>query len=146
MPLPKERLQWIGIGAGAIVLAVFAIAFARGAIRVPTALRGKDLPPTVELTWTPAGATTLREFRGHLKLTDDRALDFTSYRFEVVEAGKTVGLPIEGMIGKQYESDVSLALLESYSGLVDKKEVHLKLSIADDAGQRTEIEKTVILK
>jgi len=137
--------MWTGIGTGVVALAAMAVFFARGWDIVPVR-PAKDNPPTIEFTWTPIGPTTLREFRGRLKMADDVALDFSTYRFEVVEAKKTVDLPIPGLSGKVYESDISLGLLESNAGVLGKKEIHIRISIADDAGQKTEIEKTVVLK
>ena len=73
--------------------------------------RNQDMPPVIEFTWTPLGVVDLKEFRGFLKMQDDYGLDFTTYRMHIAEIDKTYDLPIDGLIGKEYESPISLGLL-----------------------------------
>ena len=107
---------------------------------------GADQPPTVEFTWTPLGPTTLQEFKGRLAMKDDHSLDFKTYRFHIVELDKTLDMPIDGLVGSDYESDVYLSLLADDPRTYDLDRLTLEISIADDKGQRTSITRVVRLK
>ena len=108
--------------------------------------RDSDEPPTIEFTWTPAGAVDLKEMRGFLKIADDHSLDFTTYRLTIEELKKTVDLPIEGLIGKEYEQQVSFGLIADDPRLVGKDKITVTITIADDRGQKSEITRVISLK
>lgn len=108
-------------------------------------IREEDTPPRIEFTWTPLGPVDLKEMRGFLKLTDDYALDFTSYRMTVVELDRTFDLPIDGLIGREYETPISLSLLASDPSLYGKPKLTLRFTVSDDQGQRAELERTIHL-
>lgn len=108
--------------------------------------RKEDLPPVIDFTWTPVGPVDLREMKGFLTMRDDYALDFTTYQMKIVELDRTFGLPIDGVIGKDYEQMVSLSLFADNGTLLEKGRVTLQFSIADDKGQVTTIERVMKLK
>lgn len=130
-PTKKRNLT---IAAAAVLLVVAAIAARR---EFGLRLRPTDRPPQIEFSWSPAGApVTLRGFEGHLTMRDDWALDFTTYRLRIPEIGKEIDLPIEGMVGKSYESPIYLGLLDGNPALAGKTAITLEFSIADDKGQK----------
>lgn len=108
--------------------------------------RGTDRPPTIEFTWTPLGRVSLFEMQGHLKIVDDYALDFTTYRLTIKEIDKTIDLPIDGLVGREYEQDISLSYLANNAILNSKKTVTLEFSISDDVGQKATVVKEIKLK
>jgi hypothetical protein len=140
----KKTIKLLPLIAAVAVLAVMTTLVVRDGIR--QAAPGPDLPPAIDLTWTPLGPLDLRDFKGRLTMSDDRALDFTTYRFRIVELDKTVDLPIPGMIGKEYAQDVFLGLVAGDPKLADKSRLTIEVSVADDAGQTTSIRRVVRLK
>lgn len=108
--------------------------------------RGTDRPPTIEFTWTPIGRTTLFEMQGHLTIVDDYALDFTTYRLTIKEIKKTIDMPIDGLVGREYEQDISLSYLANDAVLNEKKTATLEFVISDDKGQETILVKEIKLK
>ncbi len=142
---PKRLVRNLAVAAAIFVLAATGTLFLLDWKKM-AAVRSEDLPPTIDFTWTPLGALDLKDFRGYLTMKDDYSLDFTTYRFTIVELNKTVDLPIPGMIGKEYDSPVSLALLADRPELAEKDRITVRISIADDKGQKTEIERTIRLK
>ncbi|MBI4457447.1 hypothetical protein HY633_00600 [Candidatus Uhrbacteria bacterium] len=105
-----------------------------------------DRPPEIDFTWTPEPPTMLEDIHGRLVMDDDYGLDFSTYRFRVIDIDKTVDLPIAGMIGKRYEQDVYLGLLRDNPVMAKLESVALEFSIADDAGQVTRLVKVIPLK
>ncbi len=143
-PLTPKRLSLL---LGLVVLAVMGTVILTDRSRLQrTCGVGEDLPPVIEFTWTPLGPLDLKDFRGFLKMRDDCALDFATYRFRIAELDKTLDLPIDGMIGREYESPVALGLLADNPKLADKDRLTIEISVADDKGQETKIERTVRLK
>ena len=108
--------------------------------------RGTDHPPDIEFTWTPVGRVDLREMQAKLKITDDYGIDFSTYRFTIVELKKTMDLPIPGLVGREYEQDVSFSMLADNAILQVARQATIQISVADDAGQETSIEKVIKLK
>lgn len=108
--------------------------------------RLKDEPPQIEFTWTPLGPLDLREMKGRLTMSDDHGLDFTTYRFKIVELDKTVDMPIDGLVGKEYESSVYLGLLADDPRLLELDRLTLEITVADDSGQKMTISRVVRLK
>lgn len=108
--------------------------------------RPTDAPPQIEFTWTPLGPLTLQEFKGTLVLRDDFGLDFTTYRFRIVELDKTVDMPIEGLVGKEYETDIFLSWLAENPKILELDRLTIEISVADDRGQMTSISRVVRLK
>lgn len=108
--------------------------------------RDDDAPPRIDFTWSPAGPVSLKEMRAFLTIKDDYALDFTTYRMNLPDVNKTLDLPIEGLIGKEYEQSVSFSLIAEHPGLAGKDKMTVEISIADDRGQNTTITKIIQLK
>ena len=108
--------------------------------------RGEDNPPTIEFTWTPLGRIDLIDMRGKLILIDYYALDFESYTMRIVELKMENGIPVEGLIGRVFEQDVSLSTLHENAILAKKGEVTLEFYIKDDVGQEAFLSKTIKIK
>jgi hypothetical protein len=121
----------------AVAVLVVAGGFAlRGAVASRT--RGGDASPEIQFSWGyDSGEQTLRHFSGQLTMSDDWGLDFTTYRLRIPEANREIDLPIEGLVGKKYESPVYLGLLDGDASLKDKQELTLEFTIADDKGHST---------
>jgi hypothetical protein len=141
----KKGVRWLVTAVAVLVLGATGTIFlmqqkALGAKRL------EDLPPVIEFTWQPLGRLELKDFRGFLKMRDDYALDFTTYRFRIEELDKTLDLPIDGMIGREYESPVSLSLLSGDPRLAEKDQLNIEISIADDRGQEAVSRHTVLIK
>lgn len=105
-----------------------------------------DEPPRIVLTPVPEGEADLSTFKLHLRLTDDRALDFKTYRMTVGEIGRTIDMPVEGIIGRDYETDLSYSWLAGDARLAGSGRMTVTVSIADDRGQTTTVSKVIPLK
>ncbi|MEY4744936.1 MAG: hypothetical protein RL272_881 [Candidatus Parcubacteria bacterium] len=140
----KEKLTSAAVpmALGLAILAVMGL-IAASDTRKLTA-RSEDLPPRIEFTWSPAGAVDLKDMHGFLTLKDDYALDFKTYRMRLVEVDKTIDLPIDGLIGKDYEQPVSLGLVAGNPRLNGRLTV--EISIADDRGQKSTLTRVITLK
>lgn len=107
----------------------------------------RDNPPVIEFTWTPLGEVDLKTVVGHLKMSDDKALDFGTYRMTVMETGNTYDLPIQGgVIGRLYETDLRFSWLANNPNLLSSDRMTLNFSIADNAGHKTSLIKAIPLK
>ena len=142
-----QRIGWrrlLPIGGALLVLLVTTAIFVND-WRILNS-RDQDMPPVIEFTWSPLGTVDLKEFRGHLKIEDDYGLDFTTYRMRIVEMNKTYDLPIPGMMGKTYESPISLGLLLNNPDIVRTDQLTIQFSISDDQGQEAKLERVVKIK
>lgn len=108
--------------------------------------RSDDMPPRIEFSWSPAGAVSLREMRGFVTLKDDYGIDFKTYRMRLVEVDKTIDLPIDGLIGKDYEQAISFSLLADHPKLSGKDKLTVEIEVADDRGQRSTLTRIIGLK
>jgi len=143
-PRKSLRLAHFAFVAGVIVLVAMAVLSWRDARNV---LSGKgDTPPHIEFTWSPAGAVSLRDMRGMLSITDDRGIDFTTYRMHLVELDKTIDLPIPGIIGREYSQPISFSLIADHPRLVGKDKLTVEISVADDKGQVSTLTRVIDLK
>ena len=141
----KAVVRWVTLAAALAVLAGMAgIWYFDHPGRV-VGQRTKDEPPTIDLTWTPLGPARLQDFKGFLTLKDDYALDFKTYRFRLVELDRTLDMPIDGLVGKEYGSDIYLSLLANDPIAATLSRLTIEISIADDKGQKTTIDKVVRL-
>lgn len=140
----RNLLAAVPVLLAAAILSVMALIAGKDTKALMT--RKEDLPPTIDFTWSPAGAVTLKEMRGFLTMKDDYALDFTTYRLRIVELDKTVNLPIDGLIGKDYEQPISFGLLADDPRVVGLDKLTIRISVADDKGQKASIERVVKIK
>lgn len=140
----KDRLTTtaIPLGLGIAILVVMGFIITSDTKKLTA--RPEDLPPRIEFTWSPAGPVDLKEMRGYLSIKDDYGLDFKTYRMRLVEVDKTIDLPIEGLIGKEYEAPVSFALIADNPRLNGRLTV--EISIADDRGQKSTLTRVITLK
>jgi len=134
----------VAVLVGLVILLVMGVIITKDTRKLMT--RNDDLPPRIEFTWSPAGAVSLREMRGFLTLKDDYALDFTTYRMRLVEVDKTIDLPIDGLIGKDYEQSVSFSLLADNPKLYGKDKLTVEIEVADDRGQKSTLTRVISLK
>ncbi len=109
-------------------------------------VRVEDTPPVIDFTWAPTEPMDLRDLRGFLTMKDDYALVFKTYKMRIVELIKEWDLPIDGMIGKDYEQPISLGLIADKPEIQYARKVTVQFSISDDKGQRTTIERIIKLK
>jgi hypothetical protein len=105
-----------------------------------------DAPPQITLTWSPEGAVDLATMKAHLHITDDRALDFSTYRLTVGEINRTIDLPIAGLIGRDYETDLSFSWLAHDPRLAGAGQMTVTISISDDHGHKSSITRVIPLK
>lgn len=145
-PTAKNKLKMAALAASLTMLAVFGGLVIWDMLPQRPDARRSDAPPEIEFTWTPRRALTLDEFKGYLSMKDDHALDFSTYKFRIVELDKTIGLPIEGMIGKEYASDIHLSWLANDYRVLGSDQLTFEISISDDRGQNTSITRVVRLK
>jgi len=108
--------------------------------------RGEDKAPEVDFTWTPIGPVTLKEMVGHIHIKDDFALDFSRFDVRVVELDKTLEIMRDDVIGKEYEGDLFFAQFHEHPVLLKYGRMTLEISVADDRGQVTKIERVVKVK
>lgn len=146
MKYKKTTLAAIPVILAVGVLAAVALTASRDAR--PIFGRGSsDEPPTIEFTWSPAGAVSLMEMKAKLHLKDDHELDFPSYKMTLVEAGRELRLPLaDEIIGKEYEDTLSFSLIADDPQLYGEEKLTVQIEIADDRGQKTAIEKVIKLK
>ncbi len=140
----KDRLTStaVPLALGLVILVVMGFIITTDTRKLTA--RAEDLPPRIEFTWTPAGAVSLKEMRGFLTLKDDYGIDFKTYRMRLVELDKTIDLPIDGLIGKDYEQPVSFSLIANDSRLQGRLTV--EISVADDRGQKSTLIRVITLK
>jgi len=136
--------RWATFGAALAVLGVMGLIIIRDSRAMMT--RRDDLPPVVDFTWTPVEPADLREVRGFLSMKDDYGLDFKTYRMRIVEMDKEWGLPIDGLMGKDYEQPISLGLIDDRPEIADSRQVTIEFSIADDRGHATSITRVIRLR
>lgn len=142
----KRPARTISLVVSLVVLAVLGWFVLRDIGGRPAVSRSTDAPPEIEFTWTPRRALTLQEFKGLLVMKDDYALDFSTYHLRIVELERETSLPIEGLIGREYSSEVYLSWLAADPRVAVLERLTLEISIADDRGQKTEISRVVRLK
>jgi hypothetical protein len=146
-PFPAKALAArVPLALAVVVLAVIAATWHRDVSRLSE--RADDQPPTVGFTWSPAGTVDLEQFRGHLTLKDDHALDFKTYKMTFVELGRSIGLPLaDQLIGKEYDdANVYFSLIARDPKLSGKDKLTVQIEVADDAGQKTSVEKVISIK
>ncbi len=129
--------------AAAFVVGLLAVEYGKS---LQTMARGGDDPPTVDFTWTPVGRVDLKEMVGTVKLQDDHALNFSTYKITILELNREITLPVEGVIGRDYEQQISFAMFDGNLNLLKKQAMTIKIEVADDAGQHTAIQRIVKLK
>ena len=135
---------FVPLTLGLAILLVMAVIITKDTRALMT--RNEDLPPRIEFTWTPAGAVSLKEMRGFLTLKDDYALDFTTFRMRLVEIDKVIDLPIDGLIGKEYQAPVSFSLLADSPKLQDHHRLTVEIEVADDKGQKSSLTRVITLQ
>lgn len=142
----KEKLvsTAIPVGLSIAILAVMGLIATRDTRALTT--RHEDAPPHIEFTWSPAGPVSLREMKGFLSIKDDYGIDFSSYRMRLPELDKTLDLPIDGLIGKDYEQPISFSLLAGNPKLYGRDRLTVEISVADDRGQRSTLTRVIMLK
>jgi len=129
---------------GLAVLGVMGFVWQRDYQKLMT--RTEDTPPVIDFTWTPTEPSDLRDLRGFLTMKDDYALDFKTYKMRIVEMNKEWDLPIDGMIGRDYEQPISLGLIADKPEIQEARMVTIQFSISDDKGHRSTIERIIRLK
>ncbi|HTK05474.1 MAG TPA: hypothetical protein VL500_07850 [Candidatus Eisenbacteria bacterium] len=140
----KLKSSLIPIALAAAILVVMGLIVTRDTRKLMA--RGQDLPPRIEFTWNPAGPVSLLEMKGFLTIKDDYGIDFTTYRMRLPDLDKTMDLPIDGLIGKDYEQPVSFSLLADNPKLAGKDRLTVEISVADDRGQKSSLTRVIMLK
>jgi hypothetical protein len=128
-----------------VILAACLVHFMTRRTAAPTSAI-TDQPPVIEFTWTPDGPADLKTVTGHLKMTDDRALDFSSYLMTISEISRKFDFGVTGVIGREYETDLHFSWLANDQALAEAGQMTLIFEIADDAGHKAAITKTIPLK
>ncbi|MEY4723568.1 MAG: hypothetical protein RLZZ324_1081 [Candidatus Parcubacteria bacterium] len=142
----QTLIKRLPIALAIVILVVMTgIIITRGAASFS---RSTDAPPTIEFTWSPAGTVSLQDLRGHIHITDDHALNFKTYKMTLVEAKRTLPFPLaDQIIGKEYDDDrVYFSLLANDPQMSGKDKLTVQIEIADDAGQKTSIERVINIK
>ncbi|HTM68342.1 MAG TPA: hypothetical protein VL426_03515 [Candidatus Binatia bacterium] len=142
----KEKLTMsvVPIALAVAILAVMGLIVTRDDRRLSA--RKEDTPPRIEFTWSPAGPVSLREMKGFLTINDDYGIDFTTYRMRLPELDKTLDMPIDGLIGKDYEQPISFSLLADNPKLAGHDRLTVEISVADDRGQKSTLTRVIMLK
>jgi hypothetical protein len=144
---PARKTDWKRWATFAVALAVLGVmGFIMSRDSRASITRRDDLPPVIDFTWTPVEPDDLRDVRGFLSIKDDYGLDFRTYKMRVVEMNKEWGLPIDGLVGKDYEQPISLGLIADRPEIADSGQVTLEFSIADDRGQKSTITRVIRLR
>ncbi len=139
----SDNLRIISAVLATVILGVVGMTYVSDRLALDGGPRGTDQPPTIEFTWEPIGQPYLADIRGKVVMKDDRGLDFTTYAMTVVEAGKTLDLPIPGMLGKEYAQDISFAQFARNGDIIRKGEITVEFRIKDTAGQEAVLTKVV---
>lgn len=142
----KEKItaSAVSVALAIAILAVMGLIMTRDTRTLSA--RGDDAPPKIEFSWSPAGPVSLREMKGFLTIKDDYGIDFTSYRMRLPELDKTLDLPIDGLIGKDYEQPISFSLLADNPKLRGHDRLTVEISVADDRGQKATLTRVIMLK
>ncbi|KPJ85297.1 hypothetical protein AMJ57_03590 [Parcubacteria bacterium SG8_24] len=135
----------VALGLLALTAAVHLMVTRFPAGDTDTETLAPDRPPVIEFFSDSPAPRPLRVTRGRVRLEDDRGLDFSTYRMTAVELGRTIRLPIEGMLATEYEQDISLALLLTEPGAGRLEYITLEFFVADDSGQGTILSERVEL-
>jgi hypothetical protein len=105
-----------------------------------------DEPPRITFECSPPGEMDLRSTQCRLRLTDESGLDFSTYRMTIKEIGREFDMPIEGgMIGRDYESNISFGLLADNDDLISHGKMTVEFRISDISGKETTLEKPFLL-
>jgi len=140
----KLKTSAVPVALAAAILVVMGLIVTRDTKKLTA--RSEDLPPRIEFTWNPSGPVSLREMKGFLSIKDDYGIDFTTYRMRLPDLDKTLDLPIEGLIGTDYEQPVSFSLLAEHPQLAGKDRLTVEISVADDRGQKSTLTRVIMLK
>ncbi|OIO51779.1 hypothetical protein COY93_00970 [Candidatus Uhrbacteria bacterium CG_4_10_14_0_8_um_filter_58_22] len=140
----KSGMRWFfTFPALAIIAIVLILASSKYGKRISYLVRGQDDKPTIDFTWIPLGRVRLTEMVGQVFLEDDYALDFSTFKIEVVEIGKVLRIAREDLVGREYTDRVSFAQLAGNPEINMRGQMTLRISVADDRGQLTEIERVI---
>ncbi len=102
--------------------------------------------PSIAFDCEPFGEIDLKTAKCHLVMTDDKGLDFTTYRMTVKEIGRTFDMPVEGvLVGREYDTYLNFSWLADNITLTSGGKITVEFSIADDDGQKTVFEKSLLL-
>jgi len=138
----RRFFSWPIILAAVFVMALIVVEYGK---TLSLAARGTDNKPTVDFTWTPIGRVSLREMVGKIRVEDDYAIDFSTLKVEIVELRRTIDVTREDVIGKSFEQNMSFAMFDGNLELLKRGQMTLRISVADDVGQETVIERVVKL-
>ncbi|HCC21902.1 hypothetical protein A2480_00645 [Candidatus Uhrbacteria bacterium RIFOXYC2_FULL_47_19] len=140
----KSKRRWFfTLPALAIIAIVLILAASEYGKSLSYLIRGQDNKPTIDFTWTPLGRVRLTEMVGQVFLEDDYALDFSTFKIEVVEINKVLKIARDDLVGREYTDRVSFAQLAGNPEINTRGQMTLRISVADDRGQLTEIERVI---
>lgn len=145
MTLKNDNLRIVSIVLAALILGVVGVTYVKERL-FQDAPGSADAPPTIEFAWTPLGRVFLEDVRGKVHMKDDHGLDFTTYSMHLVEANKTYDLPIEGMLGKEYEQDIAFTQFATDVSILRRGQLTVEFRIKDDAGQETVLTKVIKIR
>lgn len=128
------------------IAVIILVSLVAGRERLRFLFRVGDTPPTVEFTFIPSKPISLHEVTAKVRVKDDHAIDFTTYRMTLVELERTLVLPIPGLVGKEYEQPVSFSLVADDPRIREAGKLTVIISVADDRGQSTEITRFIPLR
>lgn len=141
----KSLITKLPVLLAALILAVMVVILSKD--KASFFDQKSDLPPTIDFTWSPAGEVSLLEMKAKLKLSDDRALDFKTYKMTLVEINREIKLPMaESLIGKDYEDNLSFSLFASDPKLIGKEKLTVRIQISDTKGHSASIERIIKIK
>lgn len=144
MEKKDDKLKYFPIALAAVIFIVMGFIISKEYSTIFA--RKSDDPPEIEFTWTPLGRADLLDIRGHLRITDDYSLDFTTYEMRIAELDRSFDLPVEGLVGREYEQDISFSILAGNYDLLRRGEMTVEFTISDDVGQSSAVTKVIKIK
>jgi hypothetical protein len=144
MQMTKQKSYIIALVATVIGFAIFFSL--KKTTDNEVVLRIEDKAPEITLTWLPEKPNSISDINAKLRIVDDHGIDFSSYLLTIVEAERTINYPVEPEpTGREWEQPLNFSLIAGDPKLANATKLTLRVEVADDRGQKSQIEKVIEL-
>jgi hypothetical protein len=145
----KRKIFFVVLGAvlGIYVIGALGVMFAKQRAAADGLPSPSEAAPSIEFSCDQTEAVDLRTVRCRVRMEDETALDYSTYRMRLLEIGEEYDLPVEGgLIGRDYESSINLGWLASRTDVTMQDQLTVEFSVADDQGHATTVRRVLPLR